>query len=158
MSFETSEDDDGTKTALIEWAQEAPSEVDKLRDRLGDVWDKILEEAIMTCPIDTGTLMSTIKLIDNSGAEADDSFAGASYTAADGPSGNKTVTVYDCSIQAGDENAFRKPKEPCIYAQWVHDGHGNVPARPWLAEAVDKYADELDAAIDDVVEAMGAQQ
>lgn len=152
------EDDAGTKQGVIDSLKGVDEKlIEEAQDKLEAVWEKILETAIMLCPIDTGTLMSTIRLV-----SGDSTPEGASYTP-EGGGGEKAVTIYDSTIIAGDENTTKPNGEPCIYAEWVHDGHFDrsgrwVEGQPFLEEAILEHEDELDEAIDDVMNAIGAEQ
>ncbi len=152
------EDDDGTKQGIVDSLNETNEKlIEEAQEKLSAVWQKILDTAIMLCPIDTGTLQSTIRLI-----EGDSTPEGASYTP-EGGGGEKAVTIFNGTIIAGDENITKPDGSPCIYAEWVHDGHFDrsgrwVEGQPFLEEAILEHEAELDEAINEVMDAIGAEQ
>ena len=159
MAVVLEEDDAGTKGALLENLGETQETlIETAYAKLDEVWQAILEDAIMSCPFDTGTLMSTIRL-EEGGTGTEE---GIGYTPQG--TGEKAISIYDSTIVAGDPNAWNSKKnEPCIYAEWVHDGSYNVRTKkmnepnPWLEEAIEKHEAELDAAIEDMMNAIGAE-
>ncbi len=152
------EDDAGTKQGVIDNVNQINDKlIEEAQAKLQAVWQKILDTAIMLCPVDTGTLQGTVRLI-----EGDSTPEGASYTP-EGGGGEKAVTIYDSTIIAGDENVTKPDGSPCVYAEWVHDGHFSksgrwIEAQPFLEDAILEHEDELDEAIDDVMNAIDAEQ
>jgi hypothetical protein len=159
MAVVLEEDDAGTKEAVQNEIKTTQSKlIEAAQAELDAVWMKILEDAILDCPFETGTLMSTVRLVEG-GTGAD---IGMSYSP-DGGGGEMAVSVYDSTIMAGDPNITKPNGEPCVYAEWVHDGSFNVRtgkmniAQPWLENAIDKHGDELDAAIEKMMDAIDAE-
>jgi hypothetical protein len=152
------EDDNGTKQTIIDNLDETKEKlVEEAQDKLSAVWQKIFDTAFMLCPVESGTLQSTIQLI-----EGDSTPEGASYTP-EGGGGEKAVTIYNSTIIAGDAGVTKPDGTPCIYAEWVHDGHfgrgGNwIEGQPFLESAILEHEIELDEAINEVMDAIGAQQ
>lgn len=160
MAVALEEDDAGTKNAVKNEISKVQGKlIEAAQAELSEVWMRILEDAILDCPFETGTLMGTVRLIDEGGTGTDE---GISYSP-EGGGGEKAVSVYDSTIVAGDASVTKPNGEPCIYAEWVHDGSFNVRtqrmniAQPWLENAVDKHADELDAAIEKMMDAIDAE-
>lgn len=160
------EDDGGTKKRVIDdivWVQD--SLIEEAQSRLDEVWDKILETAIMLCPFDTGTLMTTIRIEKGYGATSEEGAFVDSFTtsASGGEGGTKSVIVYDSTITAGDETVINtRTGQPCIYAGWVHDGHYDKAGKwvngvPFLEEAIEENSAELDAALNAVFNAIDAE-
>lgn len=157
------EDDDGTKGATIAQTNEVMDGViEDAQTRLDAVWDKIFETAIMLCPIDTGTLVQTIR-IEKGFGQGESGVEGADIESFSTPAAGgsiKSVIVYDSTIIAGDENVFKPNGQPCIYASWVHDGHYSqagqwVEGQPFLEEAIMEHIDELDEAVQQALESQG---
>lgn len=48
----------------------------------------------------------------------------------------------------GGKNATPKPMEACALARVLHYGYGNIPARPFLEDAIEKNKDEIYSAIE----------
>lgn len=149
MSIVLSETDNGTKREVVEALKKYDKKLSKtVADRLEQVWDQILWDAIMECPIVTGTLVSTIKIVE--GAFGD--MMGTHIAAR---------TVFDRSIVAGDETIINpRTGQPCIYAQWVHDGHSQsgtgrwIAGHPFLEIALDMNMAELETAIEAAMKEM----
>jgi len=149
MSIVLVETDNGTKQLTIDKLKELrrkiPIEFEKALDM---VWDKIFFTAIMLCPVDTGTLMSTIKVERGGGVMSG------------GFSNIRAITIFDSTIIAGDERVVNpKSGKPCIYATWVHDGHFDrggkwIPAQPFLTDALKAHEAELEEAIKNVQKAL----
>mgnify|MGYP001054056052 CR=1 FL=1 len=142
MSVQIQEDDNGTKEKTIEEIdgikKELPPEVAK---QLNKVWEKILRDARTLCPVDTGTLKSTIRTMRT-----------PKGLMSSGVGGSKDFIIFDRALVAGDSTVTKPTGEPCIYARWVHDGHvmrnGQFWAGvPFLANALDMNETELEAAI-----------
>ena len=153
------EDDNGSKKALADSLSASQTQlVEDAQSKLDEVWDKIYETALMLCPVDTGTLLSTIKIVQGDSGTPE----GSSYTP-EGSGGEEAITIYDSTIMAGDESVINpKSGMPCIYAQWVHDGHltrgGTITEpQPFLEDAILEHEAELDEAINDMMDAIGAE-
>jgi hypothetical protein len=142
------ETDDETKQQLVEDLEKQNEKLhEDLQDSLSDIWQKIFDYAFILCPVETGTLQSTLRLITNEPA--------SEWTSYSGGGGNKVLTVFDSSIMVGDESVSRPDGYPCIYGQWVHDGHFTpwgtwVEAQPFLEDAVLAFESELEEAIQKV--------
>lgn len=112
---------------------------------LEDVWGKIYEEVVANCPVDTMSLVGTIKLVtgDTVGQQVPNSFISTT---------GMSETIFNGTITVGDD-AVINPKNnipTSWYAIWVHDGHFNRDGRwvegiPFLSDAFDKYEAELNA-------------
>jgi hypothetical protein len=152
------EDDAGTKRGIIDNLEETKEKlIEEAQSRLSDVWQKIFDTAFMLCPVESGTLQSTIELI-----EGDSTSEGASYTP-EGGGGEKAVTIYNSTIIAGNAGITKPDGTPCIYAEWVHDGHFNrggtwVEGQPFLEDAILEHEAELDQAINEMLDAIDAKQ
>jgi hypothetical protein len=145
------ESDKGSKGKVAKKLEEDNKKLNKdIQGSLDEVWDKIFEAAIMLCPIDSGTLLSTIRIVKNS----------PDILLSGGIGGfPKAITIYDSTIIAGDEAVTRPDGYPCIYAQWVHDGHFTpwgtwVPPQPFLTDAILMYEKELEDAVIRVIKAI----
>jgi len=118
-----------------------------IKRKLDEVIDRIVEDAILGCPKDTGTLASTIKAVEGASG-----IFGA---------GIKGFTVYDKSIVAGDPSVTNpKTGRPCIYAPLVHDGHatksgGWYAGSPFLSDAIMAHEDEVERAVDEALKTIG---
>jgi hypothetical protein len=143
------EDDNGTKEKLREdLDSEQKAMHENMQSSLEEVWQKIFDLAFILCPVDTGTLQSTIALVLNEPAKG--------WTSYSYGGGNKAITIYDATIVAGDDSITRPDGYPCIYAQWVHDGHYTpwgtwVEEQPFLEMAIMAYEGELQQAIERVM-------
>jgi len=160
-----SEDDAGTKQALKEHIEGLQDKlIEEAQSKLDAVWDKIFQSAIMLCPIDTATLVGTIKIEKGYGATTEEGAFTDSFTSATAAGGStKSVIVYDSTITAGDENKINpKTGQPCIYAGWVHDGHYSTTGKwvegvPFLEMAIFENSAELDDALNAVFDAIDAE-
>lgn len=160
-----SEDDNGTKKKVIDDISEAQQKlIEEAQSKLDEVWMKILETAIMLCPIDTGTLVQTIRLEQGSGVTSEEGAFVESYSTPTGAGGSdKSIIIYDSTITAGDETVINpRTGQPCIYASWVHDGHYDragkwVEGIPFLEEAIEEHSAELDEAMNAMFDAIGAE-
>lgn len=144
MSIILKESDDGTKQQVIKKVKEFDKNIDDaLKQKLDEVWDKILWDAIMECPIITGTLASTIRVVEGA-------FGGLMGGHVAGR------MVFDRTITAGDETVTNpRSGQPCIYAQWVHDGFIHprsgrfIAGNPFLEIALERNFPELEKAIEE---------
>lgn len=143
------ESDDGTKAEcqkkLERFQEQLPEEI---RKKLNAVWEKIWMDAIMLCPIETGALAASIKIIEGG-------IGGLM-------GGIAALAVYDKTIVAGDITV-ENPKTgipTSEYALLVHDGHptkggGFVPANPFLLDALRMNEAELMEAVDEAMKMAG---
>ena len=133
------------KKYLEEAREELPK---KIKEELERVWQNILNDAKRLCPVDTGTLRSTIRVADMSAI-----MSGFSPHI-------KGVQVFNKAIIAGDYTVINpKTGRPCNYAVWVHDGHRLRDGRfwagvPFLTEALMMNEAELMKAIDKALKAV----
>jgi hypothetical protein len=160
MGMVIEETDEGTKPLVAAELQRIPDQItEETKAKLDAIWDKIYEAALMLCPVDTGTLLSTIRIV----SSGEIGGLGGGEDSPEGGAGEKAITIYDSTIIAGDESVRNeKTGEPCIYAEWVHDGHfcrGErwVEGVPFLEMAIDMYAEELDEALDEVMDVVGGE-
>jgi hypothetical protein len=129
----------------------------KVKSRLEDVWHKIYEMAVMNCPVDTMTLVGTIRMI--TGLDA----YGSSAMGGGAPSGGYGVSMFNGTITVGDSTVNPKNRKTSAeYAALVHDGNatasgGWVPARPFLTDALAYYESELLEAIDEALRDEGTK-
>ncbi|GEM_PF-1699953 len=131
---------------------------DDLRERLEKIWNDIYNDAVAECPVDTGSLVTSIKLV------VDDSNLEGGGAGIDISSSGMSENVYNGTITAGDD-AIINPKNgipTSTYAIMVHDGHFTVDGTwvegiPFLSDALDKHSAELEAAIDDAMKEVGAE-
>jgi len=143
------ESDGGTKKKVRQKMKELSKKIEKdLRAELDAIWDKILGDAIAECPKITGTLASTIKIVEGAfGGMMGSHIAGR--------------MVFDKTITAGDEMITKPTGEPCIYAQWVHDGFIHwksgryVAGHPFLEIAIERNMAELEEAIEKAMKDSG---
>jgi hypothetical protein len=159
MAMVIEEDDNGTKQGVIDEIKKVKPTIEELQQKLDDVWQKILETAKTLCmerAYDTGTLYDTIHI--ETGYGDSGSTTAVSYSSLDIGQGSEAVTVYDSTIVAGDEGAINpKTGQPCIYAQWVHDGHFTPSGRYvdgtfFLEDAIILHESELDDAINEIMD------
>lgn len=143
MSIILKESDAGTKQKVVKKLSEYDKKVDEtLRQKLDKVWDKVLWDAIMECPIVTATLASTIRIVEGA-------FGGLMGGHVAGR------MVFDRTITAGDEAVTKPDGSPCIYAQWVHDGFIHprsgrwVAGNPFLEIALERNFAEIESAIEE---------
>ena len=105
-------------------------------------WTKVKDDAQRLCPVDTGTLRSTIRIRHTLPS-------GRFFEVARQPD-DLHVTRY---IVAGGLRINPKTKRMCDYAQSVHDGHrsprGYVVGRPFLTMAIDMNEAYLNQVMDE---------
>ena len=94
--------------------------------------NKVLDDAKRLCPVDTGTLQSSIRLITREAMGKGSFIAG------------RDITEEFYIIAGGPPYFNPKHKRFCDYAQAVHDGTLRMPARPFLTDALAKNKAELD--------------
>jgi hypothetical protein len=121
----------------------------EIEEELAAVWEKIRLDAFSNCPMDTGSLASTIRVIKTSLGNM-----------VGGNSSIKSITLFDRTIVAGDYMTINpKTNKPVDYASFVHDGYtkgGYVNnGTPFLTNALAKYNAELDAAIERALVKLG---
>ena len=108
---------------------------------LEDVWNKIYEDAVANCPVDTMSLVGTIRMVTDS---SNPSSGSSQAIGGQGPTGY-SITIFNGAITVGDE-AVINPKNgiaTSVYASIVHDGSIYVAGRPFLTDAFLKYEQEL---------------
>jgi hypothetical protein len=152
------ETDSGTK-------KKVQQEIGKYSDAIGlqanqeieAIWNKIYNEAIALCPVDTGSLVSTIRL------STDNSNMGGNIMES-GAFGGKAAMMFNGVIIAGDSSVNPKNNNKTEnYAALVHDGHvgangsGWVMGVPFLTGALEKYENELMEAIQKATEKVGGE-
>ena len=121
----------------------------EIEQELQRVWQKIKGEAVSMCPKDTGSLASTIRIVDS---KSIDEIGGAP---------NKSITMFDRAIIAGDEMKTNpKTKGPVNYALFVHDGYmrhdgAMYMGTPYLSIPLAINEEELVAAIDRALVKLG---
>jgi hypothetical protein len=159
-----SETDDGTKMKtkyeIEKFSRKLPEEI---RAELEEIWDKIWMEAINLCPIDTGALASSIKVLEGASETLGGMGGGNVKTVTAGPSLSGEL-VFDRTIMAGDEIIInpKTGKSTAVYASLVHDGHMMRDGTfwhgvPFLTEAVAKYEGELMAAVDKAIQELSGE-
>ena len=143
------ESDGGTKKLVIKKLEEFRRELSpKLHMELDRVWNQVWMDAIDMCPVITGTLVSTIKIVEGG--------LGGIVSG-----GIKQLMVIDKTIMAGDVNLINpKSGMPCIYAILVHDGHRTrsgswVAGQPFLADAIMKNEAAIMAACNKALKELG---
>ena len=143
------ESDNGTKRKVREKLKKLDKKIEKsLITELDAIWNKILGDAITECPKITGTLASTIRIVEGAfGGMMGSHIAGRMIF-------NKTIT-------AGDEMITKPSGEPCVYAQWVHDGFIHwksgrwIVGHPFLDIAIERNMAELEEAIEKAMKNSG---
>lgn len=133
------ETDMGSKGRVKTAFKRLPREITKeARWRLQVWWEKVKETAKALCPIDTGSLMMTIR-IEPMGVSI-----GFYYEKAMSPEHE----LIDAQIVAGGIMVNPKSGRIVDYAQAVHDGHFTrggkyIPEQPFLRDAVNLHINEL---------------
>jgi len=122
----------------------------KYRDELIEWWERVKETAKKLCPVDTGTLRRSIRVVRL--AEANIGLYAEKAVFAS-PLVNRMI------VAGGSAYINPKTKRPCDYATYVHDGHripsgGFVPPRPFLTDAVNLHLPELERILDKIFEAI----
>jgi len=110
-------------------------------------WEKVKETAKALCPIDTGTLMMTIR-IEPAGVTI-----GFYYEKVMGPEHE----LINSQIVAGGIMVNPKTGRIVDYAQAVHDGHFTrsgryIPENPFIRDAVNIHINELYQILGDSVD------
>jgi len=139
------ETDSKTKTQLQTASQRAIKRIDKdFSGKMDDFWDLVFAVALEKCPVETGTLASSIRVVD--GAFDPSGFSGVSVTV-NGMGGYGAV---ERSIVAGGEEYINpKTHGPCDYASYVEVGHmtkngGFVEGAFFLTDALNECEPQLD--------------
>jgi len=124
-------------------------ETKAIEDELARIWEDIRLDAFTNCPMDTGSLASTIRIIKTS--------LGSMMS---GISPMKSITLFDRTIVAGDYMTINpKTNKPVDYASFVHDGYSKGGyinnGTPFLTNALAAHNDELEAAITRALNKLG---
>lgn len=137
-----------TQTALIQMEKDIQEGKD-IDNELNRAWSKVLMDAVIGCPKDTGSLVSTIRIV---------------KTPLGAMTGNvspvKSLTIFDRTIVAGDLMMINpKTHGPVDYASYVHDGYMKngliYSGRPFLTNALAKNDVELMKAVDRALRKIG---
>jgi len=153
------ESDGGTKKQVSDNLGKVSGQLNaELSERLEKIWNDIYNDAIANCPVDTGSLVGTIKL------DVDAGNLQASGAGIDIMSTGMSENIFNGTITAGDD-AVVNPinKIPTSwYAIWVHDGHYTVdgvwvPEQPFLENALAAHEAELEQAMDEALKNIGAE-
>lgn len=127
----------------IEKIVEATKRVDnvakkKFQKSIDDWWKRVRDLAKSKCPVDTGTLQSTIRIIYSPVTEIG---FGAFYEV----TATETNIEVDRMLVAGGMLINPKTGRICDYAEVVHDGFPpeNRPANPFLDDAINEMEPEL---------------
>lgn len=141
MAFVLTETDLGTKRATkkaLDRPFSDPSEWERVWD---EFWMKVKETAHVLVPKDTGSLDTTIRVVDTEEIEQHrqaPTFGASSFIM----SARREVFTDNRAIIAGDPAVINpKTGQPVTYAQAVHDGHFTrggswVAGIPFLSEAI----------------------
>jgi hypothetical protein len=102
---------------------------EEIINELDSIMQKVLASAIELCPKDTGALASSINLEGGAISQGND--------------------FYEANIYAGSDDIinYKTGKATSEYAQYVEDGHGTYEGVPFLEEAMMKYENELELAV-----------
>jgi len=145
------ESDNGTKRLARMKVKELQTGLpEKVAAELDRVWHEIWADAVRECPVDTGALVSTIRIVEgvmgNIGGEL---------------SRFISETFFDRTIIAGDPARINpKSGRPIDYANLVHDGHlmrdGTFwCGHPFLTIAFAMHMKELEDAVDKAMRSLG---
>jgi hypothetical protein len=123
------------------------------------VWNDVYKEAISMCPVDTGTLVSSIKLVVS---RSNDFNIGGELKESTFAISGKSASVFNGMIIAGDDKKMN-PKNRMTSSQYcsiVHDGayHNGtwVDGVPFLTMALEKYASKIEKAVNkSIIQAIG---
>lgn len=155
MSCGVGIDDGGTLDQCIATYETIPADIiAEIQNELDEIWEKIRDAAIDLCPKDTGALASSIEIESEGGTGA----IKVSGISSDGD-------FYSNSIYAGNDSVInpKSGRATSEYALFVHDGHAMPNGMfyegvPFLADAVDKYQDELDSVVDRALDELGLNE
>lgn len=160
MVIALDESDNGTKQGTADNLKKIPENINKdAKARLEDIWNTIYLEAVGNCPIDTGSLVSTIQLV-----TSDEDIGTWEGEAQPTGSAEKAIAFFNGTITAGSDSVIN-PKNgmpTSQYAAYVHDGHFDKSGRwideqPFLTDAFYNHLDELQEAVDEVIKEQGAE-
>jgi hypothetical protein len=137
-------EDKGSNKDTIEALENLEKDIGKskaIEDELTKVWEKIRMDAFTDCPMDTGSLASTIRVIKTP--------LGSMMS---GNSPIKSITIFDRTIVAGDNMTINpKTNKGVDYASLVHDGYSKGGyinnGKPFLTNALAKNDAELMEAV-----------
>jgi len=142
--FELTETDDGTKEGAIDDAKTYNKKLQKKFAQAMDAWwEDVKMTAIALCPVDTGTLASTIRIVVQAPS-------GESYEVSAGAEGHPEIVQM---IVAGGLLVNPKTGRICDYAQVVHDGYpeeGREP-NPFLTSAIMLNMGELETILNNLL-------
>lgn len=142
--FELTETDDGTKQGAIDDSKTYQKKLNKKFMQAMDAWwENVKMTAIALCPVDTGTLAATIRIVV-------ETTSGESYEVVAGPEGHPEIVQM---IVAGGLLVNPKTGRICDYAQVVHDGYaeeGRLP-NPFLTEAIALNMGELESILSNLL-------
>lgn len=141
MSMVLDETDFGGKAKIKKKVNEIDDNIkESLKDRLEIWWREVLNDAIALCPVDSGALQSSIRIVD------------ASYAPEQFQVTGETGNVLVDSIIIAGSSALNNDGVPCMqYALAVHDGHVMRDGKsiymgvPFLANALLIHEAELEA-------------
>lgn len=148
MSMVLDETDFGGKAKIKKKVSEVNDNIKEgLKDRLEIWWREVLNDAIALCPVESGALQSSIRIVDAS-------YAPEQFQAV-GETGSELI---DSIIIAGS-SALNNDGVPCWqYALAVHDGHVMRDGKsiyvgvPFLANALLIHEAELEAILADATD------
>lgn len=149
MSVVVHETDLGTKKAAKRALGRLFSDPNDWRRIFDEFWLKVELDAHVFVPKDTGSLDTTIRVVD--AGEVEEHRQAPTFGASSIMAGRREVFSDNRAIIAGDPSVINpKSGQPVTYAQAVHDGHFTrggswVPARPFLTEAIGNNLAWLDA-------------
>lgn len=142
--FEITETDDGTKEGAVADAEAYQKRLNKkFIQAMDDWWEDVKMTAIALCPVDTGTLASTIRIVVQAPS-------GTSYEVSAGAEGHPEIVQM---IVAGGLLVNPKTGRICDYAQVVHDGYpeeGRDP-NPFLTSAIMLNMDRLETILSNLL-------
>lgn len=140
--FMINETDMGSKARAKKACDELPASITKeTRWQLRAWWERVLATARLLCPIDTGTLMSTIRIQERMAAMTEGYPFEVVYTPKN--------EIISSEIVAGGLMVNPKTGRICDYAQAVHDGHFTrsgrwIPPQPFIQDAINIHINELE--------------
>lgn len=155
------ESDNGTKKRTRDEVGKLNDAItEEARKELEDVWNRIYNDALANCPIDTGTLVGSIRLTTDSSKD---------FTTLDMPESEfsgqgKAVSLFNGMLTAGDDSINPKSNKASVeYAALVHDGHmakngGWVEGSYFLTKALEDNEDALFRAIQKAIDKASEKQ
>jgi hypothetical protein len=147
--FEIEETDYGSKGRAIAATKQFPVVLSgEARWRLRVWWEKVLETARLLCPIGTGTLMATGRIVDKASPDVGGSFEVARSI---------NDELISSMIVFGGILVNPISGRICDYAQAVHDGHFTVngrwiPPQQFVTDAMNLHMMELDQILGEAVD------